>query len=200
VNESVPDTEPKRQVQSKYSKNRKLELASKWYLGKISKLNGREEDSDKFWSCKVYEGNLRLSVSKQYDGESQMFTITALNVPIVDKRVAEVIASVASTDIQLVPVSIGHINDEYFILNVIRSCRCIDESRSMFSKWTEKDRRPEKIGDYKMMLKAVIDPRQATDAEIFRVVGWDIMLAVSEKLKTKLETIHTTGISFIPLA
>ena len=49
-------------------------------------------------------------------------------------------------------------------------------------KWTLDDHRPDKVGQYRMIVKLVIDSARTGDASIFRVSGWRVAVIVSSQL------------------
>jgi hypothetical protein len=115
------------------------------------------------------------------------FTITAFGVPIVSSKVAAAIESQAGGDVQRVPAAIkGHFGFE--ALNVLRIVECIDESKSEFQKWTERDNRPDRLGHYRSVTKLRLDTTRISESDhIFRLAGWEVTLVVSEKLKQVIE-------------
>jgi hypothetical protein len=87
--------------------------------------------------------------------------------------------------------------EPYFILNLLRVIRCIDEARSEEVRhWRPEDGQPEKVGQYQVVSGMRIDRTQVGDAHIFRPWGWDVALIVSEHLKQALEVEGITGLRF----
>ncbi|WP_373371409.1 imm11 family protein [Stigmatella ashevillensis] len=109
----------------------------------------------------------------------------------------DLLTRVAPHDVQLFPVEIEMQRERYFLVNVIRIVKCIDDQASEeVSYWTEKDGLPEKVGTYFSVAGMRIDPTQVGDAKVFRTWGWHIALIVSEEIKDALEHIGATGTKF----
>jgi len=99
---------------------------------------------------------------------------------------------------QLLPVTVEGHPEHFFVVNVARVSKCIDdEACTEVRHYTEAD--PEVFadqrGEYKSVMGLRIDPSKVGDARIFRTWGW-VALIVSEEIKTALERIGTVGVSF----
>ncbi|MGZ3458105.1 MAG: imm11 family protein [Archangium sp.] len=117
--------------------------------------------------------------------------------PVVHAMVASIFAELASKDVQLVPVDVEGQTDEFFILNVTRVVKCIDDKASAeVQYWRPEDGRPEKTGNYRAVHGLRIDPSKVGDAKVFRPWGWLVVLLVSEEIKEALECIGATGTKF----
>jgi hypothetical protein len=64
-------------------------------------------------------------------------------------------------------------------------------------RWTPEDGEPEKVGEYRYIAGARIDPTKVEGARIFRPWGWPIGLIVSEDIKEALEREGLTGTRFV---
>ncbi len=125
------------------------------------------------------------------------FSLADYSTPVVHARVANLFAELAPADVQLVPVKIVSHSDEYFILNITRIVKCIDDKASTEVKyWRSEDGRPEKTGSYRAVYGMRIDPTVVGDAKVFRAWGWTSALIVSEDIKEALERAHVTGAKF----
>ena len=82
------------------------------------------------------------------------------------------------------------------ILNVVNLVKCLNEDQSSFTKWTEEDGRPDRIGDYRMVTKLRIDPKAAAGNRLFRVRGWEIALIVNDRVKDCIEGFSESGVTF----
>nr|WP_224240944.1 DUF1629 domain-containing protein [Hyalangium gracile] len=142
------------------------------------------------------EGRLRVPVDRP--GKSLDFSMTPVGgAPVVHARVASLLASMAPTDVQLVPVEIEGQTEEFFILNVTRVVKCIDDKASgEVQYWKPEDGRPEKTGKYRAVHGMRIDPSKVGDAKVFRPWGWMGALLVSEEIKEALERSGATGTKF----
>ncbi|MGT2512646.1 imm11 family protein [Cupriavidus basilensis] len=86
--------------------------------------------------------------------------------------------------------------DEPFeILNVLDIVDCVDEEKSDFSRWTEEDGRPDKVGDYRMNVLRVNADKVAGHG-LFRVKGWQIALVCSQRIRDLLIEHGVTGVRF----
>jgi hypothetical protein len=89
--------------------------------------------------------------------------------------------------------------EPYYILNSLRTLRCIDEARSEeVEYWKPEHGEPERVGEYRAVYGLRIDPIKAAGADIFRTWGWTVALIASEHLKQTLEEERITGAKFIP--
>jgi hypothetical protein len=98
--------------------------------------------------------------------------------------------------IQRIPVTVDGRRDGFEILNVCELVKCVDEARSLLTKWTAADGRPDKIGKYHMIVELKIDPAAAKDHQIFRIADWRIALIVSEKVRSLFEVRKVSGLIF----
>jgi hypothetical protein len=104
--------------------------------------------------------------------------------------------ALAGPAIQRVPVTVEGQGAEFEILNVCELVQCVDERRSLLTKWTAADGRPEKVGQFRMIAKLKINPAAASGHHIFRVAGWPIALIASEEVKKLLEARDVSGLKF----
>jgi hypothetical protein len=140
----------------------------------------------------------RLEVPIKIPGKPLDFSLAGIGVaPVVHVKVASLLKELAPEDVQLFPVDIDGQPDQFCILNVTRTVKCIDDEASEeVSYWTPEDGRPEKVGQYEGVHGMRIDPTKVGAARIFRTWGWTIALVVSEELKEALERIKATGTKF----
>jgi len=140
----------------------------------------------------------RLTIPLDRPGKPLDFSMAGVGVtPVVHARVASVFASLAPDDVQLLSVKVASESEPYFLVNVTRTVRCIDDSASEEVRyWKPEDGRPEKVGKYRAVSGMRIDPTKVGDAKVFRTWGWTIALVVSEDLKEALERAGVTGAKF----
>lgn len=140
-----------------------------------------------------------LQAEVHHIGHVLNFCLTSFAVPIATRDLANVVAAVAGSDVQCIPVRISR-QSGMFVLNSVRVIRCVDERRSEFIKWTDHDDCPDKTGQYRQVTKLVLD-RMAIppDAHFFRVEGWKIALIVSEVVKDAMERVGCYGAEFTEL-
>lgn len=85
---------------------------------------------------------------------------------------------------------------QFEVLNVLRRCSCFDESRSVFGKIVQENG----ARKYSGVQKVIIDiSRVPPDVNICCVDGWDVVMLVSEKLKTVMESTGCVGAMFLPI-
>lgn len=120
-------------------------------------------------------------------------------VPVVHVTVANVFRELAASDVQLIRADIEGVPDQYYVVNVLRVCKCIDESASRYVEhYTEADAPvfAARIGEYKTVRGLRIDKTRVGDAQVFRTWGWNQSLIVSEAVKDGVARVGTVGIKF----
>jgi hypothetical protein len=173
----------------------------RWHLGVPLNASGREADPWQFMDGKSLRAEPGLRVPVRYVGEPLDLTFAAFDVPVVSRRAQTVLMSVAADDIQLIPVIVDDVDEsgrDYAVLNAVRSIQCLDESSSEFLKWTTADRRPDRLGSYRMVTKLRIESREIS-ANVFRVAGWEVALIASSAVRDAILTASLTGIKFEPV-
>lgn len=175
-----------------------LYIPGRWYPDDPVDEQGEEVDPWMFRAGQPVALAGRLKVPLYRPGDPVDFSATGMGVtPIVHAKVASVFAQLAPGDVQLFPVQVEGRSEPYFLLNVTRLVKCIDDSackRVLY--WTPEDGRPEKTGTYRNVVGLRIDPREVGGAKVFRAWGWSIALIVSEDLKDALERTGATGMKF----
>jgi hypothetical protein len=112
--------------------------------------------------------------------------------------VAAILERLASQDVQLLPARVDGQTEPWFILNVLRIIRCIDDARcDEVDYWKPEDGQPEKVGQYSYVHGLKVDPTKIGDAHIFRPWGWDVAIIVSDTLKQALEQESITGMKYV---
>jgi hypothetical protein len=115
---------------------------------------------------------------------------------VVKSPVAEALKRLAGGDIQLIQAKVGD-NADLMVLNVISAVPCFDDRRSIFTRWTRRDSRPEKIGDLMMVADLKIDPELAAKHRILRPAEWRGAVIVDETVRTAIDDLRATGAKFI---
>ena len=156
-------------------------------------------DPSDFTSGRLFTHNTLLTVLAD-DGIPLDFTLAELDVPIVTARLGIVIEKLAKDDVQLIPVEIAGVEGEFAVLNTLCTIDCLNEERSKFTKWQIEDGRPEKIGEYRMVAKLVVDTNRIGSSHIFRVRGWDVPLIVSETIRQTIIEGGFKGALFQPVS
>src|SRR5690606_11731371 len=130
----------------------RMDVPGRWHIGVLVDDEGWEPS---FLAGARFVGR-RLTASDDGSGSAVDFSLTSFGVPIVSEGLRSDLESLAGDDVQWVPVSVsGRVG--YFVLNVLRLVRCLDESRSEFVKWTVGDGRPDRVGGYRSVSKPVLD-------------------------------------------
>lgn len=170
----------------------------RWYLNEPMDEQGHEVNPWRFTKGQPVhvEGRLKLPINVQ--GKPLEFTTTTLaSTPIVHARVAPLLTALAPDDVQLVPVSIHQHPGDYFLVNVTRLIKCIDDARCLEVRYFRpEDGQPAKVGTYKSVLGLRIDPSLVGEARLFRPWGWEVALIVREDIKQALERAGVTGTHF----
>jgi hypothetical protein len=143
-----------------------------------------------------FDGRLRVPIL--HPGSPLDFSLAdAGDFPVVTEMVASTLAELAPGDVQLYPVEVDSRPEPYFLVNVARMVKCIDEAASEEVRyWTPEDNRPDKLGQYRAVYGMRIDPSQVGDASVFRTWGYPRALLVAEDVKEALERTGATGLRF----
>ncbi|WP_309888881.1 imm11 family protein [Archangium sp.] len=117
--------------------------------------------------------------------------------PVVTEKVASTLAELARGDVQFYPVEVDSRPEPYFLVNVARLVKCIDDAAcAEVSYWKQEDNRPDLLGQYRSVFGMRIDPSKVGDAKVFRPWGYPKALLVSEDVKDALERTDATGLEF----
>jgi hypothetical protein len=176
-----------------------VSIPERWELGDPVDQSGQEVSNPWMFRKGVpvhVDGRLKVLIDRQ--GKPLDFSLAGVGVtPVVHAKVAMLLAELAPNDVQIVPVVVEGHPEEYFILNVTRIVKCIDDEASEeVQYWKPEDGRPEKTGQYRAVHGMRIDPMQVGEAKVFRPWGWLVVLLVSEEIKEALERIGATGLKF----
>ncbi|WP_233166167.1 imm11 family protein [Archangium sp. Cb G35] len=126
------------------------------------------------------------------------FNISPVGIPIVPTRVVRLFERMGIQDVQFLPTKIASHPDPWFILNVTRVVRCIDDARCRaVMYWQPEDGEPKKVGTYRAVHGMRIDPAKAEGARIFRTWGWRVAIVISQDIKEALEQQQISGAKFI---
>jgi hypothetical protein len=175
-----------------------MRILDRWTLGDPMDGNGQE-----IWHGQVTRG-LPLSVpwpariGLYAPGRALDFSTTALNVPIIHGKVKGLLVQLGLNEqIQLFPITVEGQTEPYYLLNLLRVVRCIDDARCEEVAYrTVEDGYEERIGEYRNVVGMRIDPSKVEDAEIFRPWGWQTSIIVSERVKRAMEESGMTGARF----
>lgn len=172
-------------------------VPGRWHLGSPIDAEGRAaDDFGYFTQGHAVKDPGPLWIPCTVPGAPLDYSIGGLNVPIVHARVAEVFTRLVPHAVQLLPVEIEGQAASYFILVVTRLVHCIDEKASEIERWTEENGVPEMVGEYMSVRNLHIDRSRVGEEHLFRLKDWEVVILVSEELKTALEHINATGVKF----
>ncbi|RKG56692.1 hypothetical protein D7X30_21275 [Corallococcus sp. AB011P] len=169
-------------------------VKGRWYLGDPTDSAGKEiDDIWQFKHGKRVEVHERLRIPVNKPGEPLDIEFAgAGGTPIVGARVASVFREMAPDDVQLFPVDVEGESNPYFVLNVARTIRCIDDAASDEVQIRTAEEFTDRIGQYFSVIGLKIDKSKVDDARVFRTWGWGPPIIVDEEIKDALEA---TGIS-----
>jgi uncharacterized protein DUF1629 len=116
---------------------------------------------------------------------------------VVTEKVARVLAELAPGDVQLFPAEVESRPETYFVVNVARRVKCIDDAASEEVRYGDpEDNWPDELGYYEAVYGMRIDPSLVGDAKVFRPWGYTGSLLVAEDVKEALELTGATGLDF----
>jgi len=170
-------------------------IPGRWHLGEVLAQDGSEPDLE---GGRWFDGPGPLVTEVTDEGRALDYCITSFNVPVASVRLANAVSAVARSDVQCIPVMVPGQAGMMMVLNSVRVIRCLDETRSEFSKFTKDDRvRPDLAGQYKSVPKLIVDPKAIPpDAHFFRIEDWFVTLIVSEAVKDAMERVGCVGAKF----
>jgi hypothetical protein len=175
-----------------------VHVPNRWHLWNPIDQDGRKIQGWLFCKGQAVEWHGRLRIPIQYPGRALDCTIIYPEVPLVMRAARDLLQDVAGGDIQLFPAEVeAEPKVSCTLVNIAHSIKCLDEDKSNIMRWTEADGRPEKVGDYRMITKMVVDANKCGDRHhIFRLGGWHVAIMVSDLLKEAFEREKVLGVKF----
>ncbi|WNZ64896.1 hypothetical protein QEG98_15335 [Myxococcus sp. MxC21-1] len=166
-------------------------VKGRWYLDDPVDAGGRTIDD--VWmfrdgrAVELHE-RLRLPIYRPGEPLDIEFAGTGL-IPVVSERVASIFREMAPNDVQLLPVDVEGQRASYFILNVARTVRCIDDAacREVQHFDADEELHADRAGEYRSVIGLRIDKSKVGDARVFRLWGYDIPIIVDEEIRDALE-------------
>ena len=171
-----------------------IHLADRWELDAVEDAHS-EFDSSAFTQGKPSRSGVLIEMFAER-GMPLDFTLGAVNVPVVSERLKNTIAAIVCDDVEWVPVAVNGVEERYFILNAIQVVDCLDEQHSRFTKWSESDGRPDKVGHYRMVPQLVLLADRLVGAHVVRVSKWLVPLVVSQRVKDAIVAESLRGAVF----
>lgn len=174
-----------------------LHIPNRWHLGEP--VTDKGHDPSKFTAGSSVSINAIPNINVDIPGIALDFTLTTRIVPIATSRLAEIFSNIAGETLQRIPANVGS-REGYEILNATQLVQCLDERRSEYTKWTEKDDRPDLTGHYRMVTDLHIDAsRVPRGLHIFRIAWWNVVLVVSSELMMAIRSSGALGPKFLPI-
>lgn len=171
-------------------------VAGRWYLGEPLTLAEQElEDVWMFGYGHPVQLTEPLRVPVDRPGKPLAFDTAGVGqTPILNARVAAVFRELAPRDVQLFPVEVQGQAEPYWLMNVARTVRCIDDKASAEVQfYTPEDGRPDRVGEYRSVIGLRIDTSKVGDARVFRPWGWTPPIIIDEEIKDALERVGIVG-------
>lgn len=171
-----------------------VHVAGRWHLGEVT-MSGAGVAPD-FLAASAAPSGAPVAVAVTHAGRSLDFCLTSFGIPVARRELLEAVASIAGDDLQLVPLIVDG-DSSFVILHARRLVACLDERRSEFVKWTDRDHRADLAGSYRMVTKLFVDTQRIpANVQIFRIDGWSIALIVSHTVKDVMEAAGCVGAKF----
>ncbi|HYO73426.1 MAG TPA: DUF1629 domain-containing protein [Archangium sp.] len=178
--------------------NDDMSRPDRWLLGDPLDEKEKKVRAMQFMSGEPTRFDGRLRVPVYHAGTSLDFTcVDTGGFPVVTEKVARVLAELAPGDVQLFPAEVQSRPETYFVVNVARRVKCIDEATSEEVQYGDPEENwPDELGYYQAVYGMRIDPSQVGDAKVFRPWGYTGSLLVAGDVKEALERMGATGLKF----
>jgi len=127
------------------------------------------------------------------------YSLISGTIPLVRLSVAKLLERLAPGDIECVPAIVDGFSEEFYVVNVLTTKRCIDDAACAYiKKFTQAniDLFPDKVGHYMRVSGLRIDKTKVGDAQVFWTWGWPTII-VAQQVKEALEAAQVTGVKFI---
>ena len=170
-----------------------VRVPGRWHLGELTMPGAVAPD---FLGGGDFPVGTSALVAISHAGKPLDFCFTSFGLPVAKKELADVIASIAGDELQVVPLLVEG-DSGYVVIHARRLVACLDEKRSEFVKWTDRDHRSDLAGRYRMVTKLIVDSQRIpTRTHVFRIDGWPIALIVSQTVKDMMEAAGCVGAKF----
>ncbi|HYO55195.1 imm11 family protein [Archangium sp.] len=173
-------------------------ILDRWELGDPIDGSGQEIWHGHFSKGLPLSIQLPVRIGMYARGRALDFSTTALGVTVIHDKVKTLFERIGIQDqMQLFPITIEEQSDLYYILNLLRTIRCIDDERCEEVGYrTAEEGYEDGIGEYHKVVGMRIDSSKVGDAEIFRPWGWPVSIIISERVKKAMEVAGVTGTRF----
>lgn len=176
-----------------------MKAPGRWVLGAPLDPTGGEIDPWQFEKGKPLELGFTPGFPLLVQGRPLEFSCAAFGIPVVHGRSVQLFERLnLQQEVRFIPVRVADFLEPNFILNTLRTVRCIDEVRSQdIEHWRPEHGEPDRVGEYRAVHGLKVDPTKIGDARIFRTWGWSTALIIAEDIKQALETEGLTGTRFV---
>jgi hypothetical protein len=170
-----------------------VHVPARWHLGEVTTSGATAPD---FLGASRLPSGMGARVVISHPGKRLDFCLTSFGVPVAKKELGDLVASIAGDDVQLAPLLVGADSD-FVVIHARRHVACLDEKRSEFVKWTDRDHRADLAGRYRMVTKLIVDAQRIpSKAHVFRIDGWPIALIASQDVKDIMQRAGCLGAKF----
>ncbi|WP_043434990.1 imm11 family protein [Cystobacter fuscus] len=170
----------------------------RWHLRSPVDEKGEQINPWQFFKGKQIELQRIIRFPVKPDGLALDFCWAAFSIPVVHTRFVQLFARLDIQGVQFIPAQVEGHAGPFFILNTLRTIRCIDDARCEdVQYWKHEDGQPEKVGMYRVVAGLRINTSKVGDARIFRTWGWSQGLIISEDIKQAMEAEGFTGTRFV---
>ena len=167
----------------------------RWHLGSIINIDN--------WVFHEHHISLpnALNIELIQDGCETDFTFTAAYiVPIVSEKMKDALMDVKNIRFEPVSVLDRQCSSKYFVMITEETIDCIDEKNSVFDKFQVNDPvRPDLAGKYRVFFDMKVDENKISNSDVFRIENYNLAIIFSEKIVTRLKSLHLTGFKFDPV-
>ena len=101
---------------------------------------------------------------------------------------------VAPDEIQALDVLIDEEDTDFVVLNALKLVDCIDESQSVTTPLTDRERAYGRTGKYSMVAMVHLLYDRVGDAQFFRLTEWPLALIASDRVVDVLKRFEATGV------
>ena len=170
-----------------------VHVPGRWHLGEVTTSAGPAPD---LLAASELPFGTHAHVTMSHAGAPLEFCLTSFGVPVARRELADAVVSIAGRDVELVPLLVDA-DSRFVVVHARRLVACLDESRSVFVKWTDRDHRADLAGRYRMVTKLFVDPQRIpASTHVFRIDGWPIALIISQSVRDVMERVGCLGARF----
>ena len=167
----------------------------RWFLDVPRAVGATEGDPWEFTCGNPLYDRGDLVVAQRVEGRPQALSFAAFDIPIANAQLASALRDVAGDDLQMLPVMVDGLDEPYFVVNVVRVVKCLDERLSEYTKYPAGDKFG-RGGRYRMVTRLRIDKGRVRGCKVIRIEGWLTPLIVSEQVRSLLRAWHVPGVFF----